>query len=70
MWLQCLPPSFGSIRLTVWEEMYFEEFLDGRHGGNLGYQNGMILAIQNLYNSQMPPIKFWFNLTYGLGDVI
>ena len=36
-----MPPScFGSIPLTVWEEMSFEEFQDDRHGGHLGYQNG------------------------------
>ena len=30
----------------VWEEMSFEEFQDGRH---LGYRNGTILVILNLY---------------------
>ena len=31
----------------------------------------MMLAILKLYNTPMPPIKFWLNLTYGLGgDVI
>ena len=44
--------------------MLFEEFQDGRH---LGYWNGTILAILNLYVTPMPPIKFWLNLTYGLG---
>ena len=30
-----------------------------------------ILAILNLYVTPMPPIKFWLNLTYGLGgDVV
>ena len=29
LWCHC----DGSIRLTVWEEMSFEEFQDGRHGG-------------------------------------
>ena len=32
----------------VWEEMSFEEFQDGHHGGHLGYLNGRILAILNL----------------------
>ena len=32
--------NFGSICITVWEEMLLEEFQDGRHGGQLGYQNG------------------------------
>ena len=52
----------------VWEEMSFEEFQDGRHGGHLGYQNGTILAILNLYVTVMPPIKFRLNLTNSLGD--
>ena len=71
MLLRCLLSSFGSIQPTVWEEMSFEEFQDGRHGGHLGYQNGTILAILNLYNAPMTPIKFGLNLTYGLGgDVV
>ena len=45
--------------------MLFEELEDDR----CGYQNEMILAILNLYNALMPPIKFLLNLTYGLGDV-
>ena len=53
---------FGSIRLTIWEDMSFEEFEDGHH---LGYRNGMILAILNRYVAPMPPIKFLLNLTYG-----
>ena len=32
----------------VWEDMLFEEFQDGHHGGQLGYRNGTILAILNL----------------------
>ena len=36
--------------------MWFEEFQNGHHGGHLGYQNGTILAILNLYNAPMPPI--------------
>ena len=52
----------------VWEGMSFEEFQDGRH--HIGYRNGMILAIQNLYVTVMPPIKFRLNLTYGFGDVV
>ena len=49
---------------AVWEEMLLEEFQDG---GHLGYGNGTILAIQNLYVTPMPPIKFPLNLTNGLG---
>ena len=51
----------------VWEEMSFEDFQDGRHGGHLGYRNGSILAILNFYKALMPPIKLRLNLTYGLG---
>ena len=51
--------------------MLFEEFQDDGHGSHLGYRNGMILAILNLCVTLMLPIKFWLNLTYGLGgDVI
>ena len=51
--------------------MSFEEFQDGIHGGHLGYQNGAISAILNLYVAPMPPIKFWLNPTNGLGgDVV
>ena len=35
--------------------MSFEEFQDG---GHLGYRNGTILAILNLYVATMPPTKF------------
>ena len=44
--------------------MSFEEFHDGHHGRHLGYWKGMILAILNLYNIPMPPIKFQLNLTW------
>ena len=62
---KCLPQSLGSIQLTVPEHMWFEYFQDGHHGGHLGYWNGTILAIQNLYVAPMPPIKL--NPTYSLG---
>ena len=49
----------------VWKEISFEEFQD------LGYRNGTILGILNLYVAPMPPIKFRLNLIYGLGgDVV
>ena len=71
MLLQCLPSSFGSIWLMVWEEMWFVKFQDGPHCGHLEYQQGMIIAILNLCITVMLPIKFWLNLTYGLGgDVV
>ena len=60
-----LNPTYGL------EEVSFEEFQDGRHGGYLGYRNGTILAILNLYVALMPPITFQLNLTHGLvGDVV
>ena len=43
---------------TVWEEMSFEEFQDGCHGGHLGYRNETILAILNLYVT--PKSDLWF----------
>ena len=44
---------FGSILLTVWEEMWFEKIQDGSH---IGYLKRRILAILNFYNTPMPPI--------------
>ena len=41
-----------------------------KHGGHLGYRNGTILAILNFCTTMNRPIKFRFNLTYGLGDVV
>ena len=70
MLLRCFPSGFDSIQLTVWEEMSFEEFQDGRHSGHLEYRNGTILAILNLYGAPMPPIKFPLNLTFSLGEVV
>ena len=57
-----LPIKFGSNGFTVWEEMSFEEFQDGHHGSRLGYWNGTILAILNLYVAPMPPVKFRLKL--------
>ena len=63
--------SAQSNLIMVWKEMLFEVFQDGRHGSHLGYRNGMILAILNLYVAPMPPIKFRLNPTYGFGgDVV
>ena len=64
MSLRCLPSSLGSISITVWEEMSFEEFQNGPHGGNLGRWNGTNLAVLNLHASIMPPTKFQLNPTY------
>ena len=34
---RCLPPSFRSIRLTVWERITIQDFKDGHHGYHHGY---------------------------------
>ena len=47
--------------------MLFEEFQYGHHGRHLGYRNGKILAILNLYVATMPPTKIQLNPTYGSG---
>ena len=52
----------------VWEEMLFEEFQDGHRGSHLGYWNGTVLAILNLYVTPMLRIAFWLNPTYGFGE--
>ena len=67
MWHKCLPPSLGSIWLRVREQIWFSNFQDG----HLGYRNGTIIAILNLYFAPMLTIKFRLNPTYGLGgDVV
>ena len=53
----------------VWDELSFEEFQDGSCGGHIGYRNGTVLAILNLYVTLMPPIEFWLNPTYGLVEM-
>ena len=69
---QCLPPSFSLIQLTVWEQMAFQDFQDGHHGGHLGYwylgywyQTSS--AILNLHVTLMPPTQFGLSLTYRSG---
>ena len=39
---KCLPPSLGSIQLTIWKQMWFEDFQDGHSGSHLGYHNRTI----------------------------
>ena len=67
MSLQCLPPSFGLIWLTVREETSFEDSFEDFQDGHLGYQNRTILAILNLHVATMPPTKFQLNLTLDSG---
>ena len=57
----------GLIRLTVWEEKSFEEFQDVAIL-DIRWKD---LAIMNLFDSAMPPIQFWLNLTCDMGgDVV
>ena len=64
----CFPSSFGSTWLTVWEEMWFEEFQDGDH---LWHWKRRILAVLNFHNTPVPPIMFKVNQTYpSVADVI
>ena len=71
MSLRCLPSNLGSIRITVWEEISFEEFQEDLHGGHLGCRNGKNLAVLNLHVSKMPPTKFQLNPTYcSRADVV
>ena len=49
-------------------ELTIEDLQDGCCGGHLGYRNKMVLAILNLHVTQMPPCKFWLNLTYHSGE--
>ena len=68
---QCLPPNFGSIRLTIQEQLTTEDFQDGHYGGLHGCPNKMILAILHLNVTSMPPTNFWLTPTYHLGaDVV
>ena len=65
---RCLPWSFASTWLTVWEEIWFEEF---QAGGHLGHWNRWTLAILKFHNTPMPPIMFKHNQIYHLvADVI
>ena len=60
---RCLPPSFGSIWLTIREQIIFEGFQDGHSGDILRYRNNMILANLNLLIAPMPPITWPQSLT-------
>ena len=64
-----MPPiKFLPTWLTVWEEMWFQEFQDG---GHLGHWNRRILAIMNFHITPMPPIMFKLKQTYpSVADVI
>ena len=58
---------------TVWEEMLFEVFQNGRQGGRLGYRNGTILPIKFSMSHQYPQpsfglIRFTFRKQMSLED--
>ena len=59
-------PNAGSIRHSVREQMWSEDFEDGRRGSHLGYRNGTFLAILNSHVPLMLPIKFQLNQTNRL----
>ena len=68
---QCLSPCFGSVWLTIREQMRFKgfqdgSFQDGHLRGHFRYLNITMLAILNLYVVPMHPIvwaqsalRFW-----------
>ena len=66
---KCLPPRFGSIWITIQEQMWIENFQDGGCSDHLGYQNRTILWILNLHVTLMPPIKFQLNPTYSKEEI-
>ena len=70
MLLQFLRSDFGSIQLTVWEEMAFEEFQDGHCDSHLGYWKETIMPILTLHVSQMSPVRFRLDLMYRSGAVV
>ena len=68
MSFQCLPPSFGEIRLTLQEQTSSEDF---QEGGHLVYRNEMYLAALTFHDAMMLPTKFRLKLSYGLaGHVV
>ena len=67
---RCPLKNFKMAAVAAILDIGTEQFQDGCHGCHLGYQNGTILEILNLYNAPMPPIHFRLNLTYGLGGDI
>ena len=53
-----LPSKFGVNWPSVQEKKQKIDFQDGRHGGHLGFQIGMILATFDLQVTLMLPSKF------------
>ena len=63
-----LPTSFKSIGFSVQEKKQKIDFQDGRHGGNLGFPIGMILAIFDLQVTPMLPTELQVNWPFGSGE--
>ena len=69
---RCLPPSLGSILLTVREQTWFENFENDHRAGHLEYRNAIsYFAISNLYVTPMLPVKFQLYPIHRLeGDAV
>ena len=63
---QCLPPSFGSIWLTKWEQMRFKFFKMATLGPSQILDQNYFSNSEYLCHS-MPPIRFGLNSHYGMG---
>ena len=61
------PTNLNLIWLTFQEQIYFQDFQAGHHGGNLGSWNGTNLAILNFHVTPMPATKLGLNSTDRLG---
>ena len=63
----CYPDTSHQVSveldITMVQEMSYEKFQGGCHATHLGYWSIKILAILNPQIAQMPPTKFWFNVT-------
>ena len=55
---RCLPPSFGSIRLTVWGQIIIGDFQDCHHPGQLGYRTKSFLHFWLAISPQCLPPSF------------
>ena len=67
---RCFLPSIESVRLLVQEKKRKIDFLDGSHGGHLGFPIGTILAIFDLQVIPKLPTKFRVNWLLGLGEEV
>ena len=66
----CFLAGLESIGLSVQEKERKIYFQDGGHGGHLGFQIGMILAIFYLQVTPMLPSKFGVNWPFGSGEEV